>query len=169
MAGYANEFDASARSVNIQGAKNASALASGVAGKVVDRTVYDLMQLAVLANLAFTTAAGASGDGVKVTVRVNHSDTLSGSALASPELLYEFETEIIVNANNAAHDAIVTVPVNLLKARRYVQATVVVAAGTGAPTVTPATAAITYQLFPRNGVPAGVYDSAGYAVANITV
>lgn len=168
MAGYAREFDRAAEAVPVFGVNSASA-ASGLAAAVVDREVYDLMHLAVLASLAFTTASGAPGDEVDVTILVETGNTLNGGnlAAASKRTLKTFETAVVVDANDGAHTAVACVPVNLSGADRYIQATVTIAAGTGAPTVNPALATVLYNVYPRNGVPAEVYDSDGFIVADI--
>jgi len=92
----------------------------------------------------FTTAGGASGDEVDVTV------TCVDGSTSSPTDEHLAETySFVVNADDEKKAFSVALPVPIHDAAKYVAGKVLVAAGTGAPTLSSANAAVSY-LFGSN-------------------
>ena len=109
-----------------------------------------------------TTAAGATADEIDFTVTVEESDD---DTTYTVNTTYAFS--IVVDDNNFEHtgSARVAIPINGLK--RYVQGAAIVAAGTGAPTISASAASLT--IIPTNlrDVPETAYDRDGYNVVTI--
>ena len=171
--GYAGTRDAAAQSYLMECFAPKS-VASAATGIELDR--YDFgtkplehLELEVVATVAL--ASGAANDEIDITVTITDSAT-SGSG----HVTYKTKVFTVVVDDNSTCTFACSLPVALNGADRYINVSVDVAAGTGAPTVSSASGSAAYRVYPE-GVPvaaaqlgAGLaaYDKDGYINTTIT-
>lgn len=143
-----------------------SDITSAVTGKTVDRRVNGRPNsLGVVVAGELTTASGATGDEVDITVTL-----LSGETTTPTNELREKTISVVVDDDDEAKTFSVLVELPINDAEQYVAAKVIAAAGTGAPTLTDATATIAYILggltsgaLQQNDTVEGAYDAVATA------
>lgn len=137
---------------------------------VIDREDYGESELVnnirFILTLRFTTASGAGGDEVDLTINVNQGDDVAGD-----DSVYATLTDSLLVADDDEEKvATYTFDVDLVQADRYIMVDVALAAGTGAPTVSAAVASLNAVVMPSNAVPRAAYtkgalEQVAYAAA----
>ena len=127
-------------------------------GDVIDRKSYGrdelLNNMRVLVALNFTTASGAANDEVDVTITVNQGDDAAGD-----DSVFATKTvSLQVDDDDEAKYALLTFDLDLVQAERYIMIDCLCAAGTGAPTVSVATASVIGVIMPSNDQPRTAYS-----------
>ena len=128
-------------------------------GDVIDRSKYGYpLSAAYVAAGSYTVATGASGDTYTVTLSVTSS---AAANMSSPTTVATYSAVLPWVSNGALKEWCVTLPLNLLNAGQFLQATLTVhGAGAGTYTVPVAGAVCNFGGFsPR---PATAYANTGY-------
>lgn len=171
--GYAGRYDSASDSYHKLAFSPAS-VATTKAGAELDRqdfSPHQLQHLELVVNCTVALTGGAANDEIDVTIVVRDTAT-SGSGQAA---FKTYSTSIVVDDNSTC-EFVASVPVKLNAAERYIDCTVLVEAGTGAPTVSSATASATYHIKPNSipvlageaGSGSAAYDKDGYVNATLT-
>lgn len=110
-----------------------------------------------------TTAAGATGDEIDFTVDID--DSADGTNWTTQKT---YARSVVVDDNNFEHVGSMRVPLPSLNSlRRYVRASVTLAAGTGAPTISASAGSINLIPTDLREAPEAGYDVDGYGVETI--
>lgn len=166
--GLSRVEDAAARgSVQMDGFNTASDVTSKVLSGEIDLNAVASGEgrpyfLEAIVHGTFTTAAGAALDDVTVTLTAEDSPTTGGAYTVRKTLVKTF----IVNDDNNQKHFTAVLPVPLSDLTQFVKCSCHVEAGTGAPTVSVATAGmvIRYSAFSRDRLSQG-QAKAGYGEA----
>lgn len=163
--GYAKIYDGASEHV-IAPALLSQSLTTEKTGEILDRREAEgqpMTQVEVVGIIAATTASGATGATVETTITVEHGDA---SDLSDAADFKEFVYSLTVDNNDGAQNIVVSVPVKLESAKRYIRVKAVVAK-TGTVTLSAATGGLAYVKYPMDTIPAANYDSDGYGDAVI--
>lgn len=160
--GYAHVYDESACQIAVEGFAPQD-VTSAVSTAEVDRHDRELMHAALVVTGTVALTGGAANDEIDITLEIEDSAT-SGSGYA------DFKSKVfsVVVDDNSTATFCAVLPVKLLKAERYIIGKCTVEAGTGAPTVSSATAGAVLMLFPMAEIPDASYDRDGYIDTTIT-
>lgn len=163
--GYAKLYDAASGHVIAPGLLSQS-LTTTKTGEILDRRESEgqpQTQVEVIGIVSATTASGAAGAKVVTTITVEHGDD---SGLSDAETFKTYVHEVAVDDNNGAHNIVVSVPVKLESAKRYIRVKALVEKS-GTATLSAATGGLVYVKYPMDRVPAAAYSSDGYGAAVI--
>jgi hypothetical protein len=146
--GYAHTREPAAESLNLVGFKNQDVSSGEVEGAELDRADYGKDTLL---------------DEVDITIQWEDQESSGGAEEATPHKTATLS--VTVDDDDNEKTRVVTLPVDLVGSERYGRGTVQVAAGTGSPTVSAATASLVYKVYPGSRAPDSNYDRDGYVTS----